>query len=153
MSVRWRPLSTHSPKRFWKFCFACCSMLEEIAAISSLMFCFKSTVVLGFFSYTLLLRYPQRKKYCDYGHSIRWILKCRRNILWITTELLFFLICLHSKSPKLYKPALYGNWNALSFARRALKDKFPTPTVPLTTVLPNRQVFLPDPVIGLWNPH
>jgi len=56
----------------------------------------------------------------------------------------FFYIRLHSKSPMLYRPALHGNWNALSFARRALKDKFPTPTVPLTAVLPNRQVFLPD---------
>jgi len=66
VSVRWRPLlSTHSPKRFWKFCITRCSMLGEIAVTSSLMFCFKSTVVLGFFSYTLLLRYPQRKKYCD----------------------------------------------------------------------------------------
>ena len=46
----------------------------------------------------------------------------------------------------LYRPALHGNWNALSIARRALKDKFPTPTVPLTVVLQNRQVFLPDPV-------
>jgi len=63
--VRWRPLlSTHSPKCFWKFCFTRCSILVETAATSSLMFCFKSTVVLGFFSYTLLLRYPQRKKYC-----------------------------------------------------------------------------------------
>ena len=65
VSVWWRPLSTHSPKRFWKFCITCCSMLGEIAATSSLMFCFKPTIVLGFFSYTLLLRYPQRKKYCD----------------------------------------------------------------------------------------
>jgi hypothetical protein len=37
-------------------------MVEEIAAASSLMFCFKPTAVLGFFSYTLLLRYRQRKK-------------------------------------------------------------------------------------------
>jgi hypothetical protein len=37
-------------------------MMGEIAATLSLMFCFKSTVVLGFFSYTLLLRYPQWKK-------------------------------------------------------------------------------------------
>jgi len=35
----------------------------------------------------------------------------------------------------------------LNLARRALKDKFPTPTAPLTTVLQNRQVFLPDPVL------
>jgi len=46
---------------------------------------------------------------------------------------------LHSKNPMLYRPALHDNWNALSLVRRALKDKFPTPTVPLTTVLPNRQ--------------
>jgi hypothetical protein len=46
-------------------------MLGEIAATSSLMFCFKSTVVLGFLPYTLRLRYPQRKKYCDQGHSFR----------------------------------------------------------------------------------
>jgi len=66
VSVRWHPLlSTHSPKHFRKFCITRCSMLGEIAATSYLMFCFKSTVVLGFFSYTLPLRYPQRKKYCD----------------------------------------------------------------------------------------
>jgi len=53
---------------------------------------------------------------------------------------------LHSENPIIYRPALHGNYNALSLARRALKDKFPTPTVPLTAVLPNSQVFLPDPV-------
>jgi hypothetical protein len=54
---------------------------------------------------------------------------------------------LHSKNPMLYRPAFHGNWNALSLARRAIKDKFSTPTVPLTTVLQNRQVFLPDPIL------
>jgi hypothetical protein len=63
--MKWHPLSTHSPKRLCKFCSTRCSMLGEIDATSSLMFCFKSTVVLGFFSYTLLLRDPQRKKYCS----------------------------------------------------------------------------------------
>ena len=53
---------------------------------------------------------------------------------------------LHCESPMLYRPALHGKWNALSLARWALKDKFPTPTISLTAVLPNRQVFLPDPV-------
>jgi len=62
-------------------------------------------------------------------------------------RIVVFKIRLHSKSPMLYRPALHGNWNALSLARRALNDKFPTPTVPLTTVLPNRQVLLPDPPI------
>jgi hypothetical protein len=61
-------------------------------------------------------------------------------------RIVVFEIRLHSKIPMLYRPALHGNWNALSLARRALKDKFLTPTVPLTTVLQNRQVFLPDPV-------
>jgi len=61
-------------------------------------------------------------------------------------RIVVFEIRLHSKSPMLYRPALHGNSNALSLARRALKDKFPTPTVPLSTVLQNRQVFLPDPV-------
>jgi hypothetical protein len=57
-----------------------------------------------------------------------------------------FEIRLHNKNSLLYRPALHGNWNALSLARRALKDKFPMPTVPLTTVLQNHQVFLPDRV-------
>jgi len=55
-------------------------------------------------------------------------------------------IQIHSKSPMLYRPALNGNSNALSLTRRALKDKFPTPTVPLTTALENHQVSLPDSV-------
>jgi hypothetical protein len=37
-------------------------MVGEIAATSPLMFCFKSTIVLGLFSYTLLVRYPQLEK-------------------------------------------------------------------------------------------
>jgi hypothetical protein len=61
-------------------------------------------------------------------------------------RIVVFEIHLHSKRPVFYRPALHGNWNALSIARRALKDKFPTPTVPLKTVLQNRQVFLPDTV-------
>ena len=61
-------------------------------------------------------------------------------------RIVVFEIRLHSKSPMLYRPALHGNWNTLSLASTALKDKFPTLTVPLTNVLQNRQVFLPDPV-------
>jgi hypothetical protein len=52
---------------------------------------------------------------------------------------------LHSENPMLYRPALMET-EMLCLARRMLKDKFPTPAVPLTAVLPNRQVFLPDPV-------
>jgi hypothetical protein len=46
----------------------------------------------------------------------------------------------------LYQPALHCDWNALSHTTSALKDTFPTPTVPLTALLQNRQVFMPDPV-------
>ena len=53
---------------------------------------------------------------------------------------------LHRKSPILNRPVLHGNWNALSLARKALKEKFPVLTVALITVLQNRQVFLPDPI-------
>ena len=63
-------------------------------------------------------------------------------------RIIVFEILLHSKSPMLYRPELHGNWNALSLAWRALKDKFSMLTVPLTTVLQNRQVFLPDRVHG-----
>jgi hypothetical protein len=45
----------------------------------------------------------------------------------------------------LYRPALHGNWKALRLAKKALKEKFPKP-IPLTAVLPNHQIFLPDPV-------
>jgi hypothetical protein len=57
-------------------------------------------------------------------------------------RIVVFEIRLHSQSPMLYKPAPHDNSDASSLARRAFKDKFPTPTVPLTTVLQNRQVFL-----------
>ena len=62
-------------------------------------------------------------------------------------RIVVFEIRLHSKLPMLYRPALRGNRNTLSIARIALKDKFPTPAVPLTTVLQNSQVFLPDPIL------
>ena len=104
VSVRWRPLlSTHSPKRFWKFYITRCSMVGEITATSSLMFCFKSTVVLGFFSCTLLLRYPQRKKYCDSGH-------CRSDEYWsadeISTESQWQNRCFWKSSPQQKPDAL-----------------------------------------------
>jgi hypothetical protein len=60
--------------------------------------------------------------------SFRWILKCWRNIRWVTTESLClkYVIHLHSESPMLYRPTLHGNWDALSLARRILAGKFPT---------------------------
>ena len=49
-----------SSKPFWNFCITLC-MIGEFAATSSMMFFFKSSVVPGSFSYSLLLEYPQRK--------------------------------------------------------------------------------------------
>jgi hypothetical protein len=66
-------------------------------------------------------------------------------------RIVVFEIRLHNESLMLYRPVLHGNWNGLSLARRALKDNFPTPTVPLMALLPNHQVFLLDPVFSkLW---
>jgi hypothetical protein len=64
-------------------------------------------------------------------------------------RIVVFEIRLHSKSPMLYRPALHGNSNALSLARRALTENFPMPAVALTAVLQNHQVFLPGPVFCL----
>jgi hypothetical protein len=61
-----------------------------------------------------------------------------------SNRIVVFEIGLHSAHPTLYWPALHGNWNALSLARRELKENFPMLTVPLTAVLQNRQVFLPN---------
>jgi hypothetical protein len=127
-------------------------MLGEIASTSSLMFCFKFTIVPGFFLHACswdILR----------GRSIA-TRDTRSDEYWSADEIssesrqnrFFFFFRLHRKSPMLYRPALHGNWNALSLARRALKDKFPTPTVTLTTVLQNYQVFLPDTVDNHWPP-
>jgi hypothetical protein len=80
------------------------------------------------------------------GTLVPLIIEVPTKYLLSHDRIVVFEIRLHSKSPMLYRPALHGNWNALSLARRALKDKLPTPTVPLKTVLQNRSVFLPDPV-------
>jgi hypothetical protein len=147
MSVRRRPLlSTHSPKRFWKFSITHCSMLGETTATSSLMFCFKSTVVLGFFSYTLHLRYPQRKKCCDKGPSFWWILKCRWNILWVKTELFLKYVstaqaqcCTDQRSM-----ATEMLWVTLEECSRTNSPRqwFHS------QLMQNRQVFLPDPILS-----
>jgi hypothetical protein len=60
--------------------------------------------------------------------------------------------CSWNMSPQLKPDArasLHDNWNALSLARRAPKENFPTQSVPLKTILQNGEVFLPDPVYFL----
>jgi len=104
-----------------------------------------------------------RRFFSEVSHPQQYSIATRDTVVPLNTEVptkyqlshddrIFVLeIRLHSESPMLYRPALHGNWNSLSLARRALKDKFPTPTVPLTALLPNRQVFLPDPVYNSFN--
>jgi len=145
VSVRWRPLlSAHSRKRrtfdksltqsfdvlrsskwrlsSWTFSFCGRRCLYEVSHPQQYSIVTSDTVV------PVNIEVP--KKY-PLSHDDRTVV---------------LEIRLHSESPMLYRPALHGNWNALSLARRALKVKFPTPTFPLTAVLPNRQVFLLDPV-------
>jgi len=145
MSVRWRPLlSAHSRKRrtsdksltqsfdvlrssklrlsSWRFSFCCRRRFSAVSHPQQYSIATRDTVV------PINIEVPS--KY-PLSHSDRIVV---------------LEIRLHSQSLLLYRPALHGNWVALSLARRALKDKFPTPTVPLTAVLPNRQIFLPKPV-------
>ena len=61
-----------------------------------------------------------------------------------------FKICLHLKSPMLYRPVLHGNWNALSLAGRVLKDKFPTPMVPLNCFAKSSGISARPCIIWSW---
>ena len=109
VSVRWRPLSTHSPKRFWKFCFTRCSMLGENAATSFLMFCFKSTILLGFFSYTFAHEISSEEEVLRLGTLVSMNIEVRTKYHLGQDRIVVFEIRLHNKSPMLYRPALHGN--------------------------------------------
>jgi hypothetical protein len=94
----------------------------------------------------LALEISSEKKVLRLGTLVLMNIEVPTKYLLSQDRITVFEIHLHKKSPMLYRPALHDNWNALSLASRALKDKFPMPTVPLTTVLQNCQVFLPEPV-------
>ena len=144
MSVRWRPLlPTHSRKRLltkaWRNRWMFSGVLSEGSLLGGCRFCC-------------------RRRFSAVSHPQQYSIATSDTVVPINIEVptkcplrhnastAVLTIRLHSESPMLYRPALRGNWNALSLARRALKDKFSTPTFPLTAVLPNRQVFLPEPV-------
>ena len=146
MSVRWRPLlSTHSPKRSEVLHHSlqhvgrnCCQFFPDVL--------FQIHHCPWFLFVHLALEISSEEEVLRLGTLVAMNIEVPTKYLLCHDTIVVFEIRLHDKSPMLYRPALHGNWNGLSFARRALKDKFPTPTVPLTVVLPNRQVFLPDPV-------
>jgi len=152
--VRWRPLLKHSRKHFWKSCITRCNILGETAASSSPDVLFQIHRCPWFLFVHLNLEISTEEEVLWLGTFIPMNIEVPTKYqLSHSDRIVVFENRLHSKSPMLYRPALHGNWNALSLARRALKDKFPTPTVPLTTVLQNRQVFLPDlirEILWLW---
>jgi len=141
VSVRWRPLlSAHSRKRrtFDK------SLTQSFDVLRSS----KWRVSSWTFSFC------GRRCFPEVSHPQQYSIAARDTVVPMNIEvptkyllshnarIVVLEIRLHIESPMLYRPALHGNWNALSLTRRALNDKFPTPTVSLTAVLPNRQVFL-----------
>jgi hypothetical protein len=121
-------------------------MLGEIAATSSLMFCLKIHRCPWFLFVNLALEISSEEEILRLGTLVPMNIDLPTKYPMSQDRIVVFEIILHSKSPMLYRPALHGNSHALSLARRALKNKFPTPTVPLRTDLLNCQVFLPDPV-------
>jgi hypothetical protein len=87
------------PQAFLKISITRYRMLGETAATSSLMFCFKSTVVLGFFPYAMLLRYPRGRSIVTRNtHSDKYL-----NADEISTELQQQNCCFR-KSPPQRKP-------------------------------------------------
>ena len=74
----------------------------------------------------------------------RWMLKCRRNISWVRMRESLFLYTSPQRKPNALQTSAPLQLKCLSPTRRTLKNKFPTPTAPLTAVLPNCQVFLTE---------
>jgi len=120
-------------------------MLGEIAATSSLML-FQIHRCPWFLFVHLALEIFSKEEVLRLGTLVPMNIEVPTKYPLSQDRIVVFENRLHSKSPMLYRPALHGNRNALSLTSRALKDKFPTPTVPLTTVLQNRQIFMPDPI-------
>ena len=80
-------------------------MVGEIAATSSLMFCFKSTVVLGFLSYTLL----SEEEVLRLGTLVPVNIEVPTKYPLSQNRIVVFENRLYSKNPMLYRPALHGN--------------------------------------------
>ena len=146
VSVRWRHMSARSRKRRTSDK----SLTQTVDALRS------SKWRLSSWTFSLC----HRRCFSAVSHPQQYSIATRNTVVPMNIEvptkyplshnarIAVLEIRLQSERPILYRPALRGNWSALSLARRPLKDKFPTPTILLTAVLPNRQVFLPNPVHG-----
>jgi hypothetical protein len=84
-------------------------MLVEIAATSSLMFCFKSAVVLGFLSVHLALEISSEEEVLRLGTLVPMNIEVQTKYPLSQDRIVVFEIRLHNKSPMLYRPALHGN--------------------------------------------
>jgi hypothetical protein len=84
-------------------------MLGEIAATSSPMFCFKSTVVLGFLFLHLALEISSEEEVLRLGTLVPMNIEVPMKYPPSQERIVVFEIGLHSKSPMLYRPALHGN--------------------------------------------
>jgi hypothetical protein len=86
-------------------------MVGEIAAISSLMFCFKSTVVLGFFFFVqLALEISPEEKVLRLGTLVSMNIEVPTKYpLSHSDRIVVFENCLDSPNPMCYRPALHGN--------------------------------------------
>ena len=109
-------------------------VLSEGSLLGGFLFCCRSCLS--------EVSHPQQYKIVTRDTVVPMNIEVPTKYLLSHNNRIVFEICLHSESPMLYQPELHGNWNALSLAKRALKDNFPMPTVPLTALLQNCQVFL-----------
>jgi hypothetical protein len=83
-------------------------MLGEIAATSSLMFCFKSTVVLFFFVH-LALEISSEEEVLQLETLVPMNIEVPTKYPLSQDRNVVFEICLHGKSPILHRPAFHGN--------------------------------------------
>ena len=109
MSVRWHPLLTHSCKRFWKFCITRCSMVGEIAATSSPDVLFQIHRCPWFLFVHPALEISSEEKVLRQGTLIPMNIEVPTKYPLSQDRIVVFENRLHSKSPMLYRPALYGN--------------------------------------------
>jgi hypothetical protein len=84
-------------------------MLGEITATSSLMFCFKSTAVLGFFFVHLALEISPEEEVLRLRTFVPMNIELPTKYPLSEDRITVFEIRLHSKSPMLYRPVLHGN--------------------------------------------
>jgi len=84
-------------------------MLGEIAATFSLMFCFKSTIVLVFLFLHLALEISSEEEVLRLGTLVSMNIEVPTKYQLSQDRVVVFEIRLHSKSPMLYRPAVHGN--------------------------------------------